>query len=88
VSTLHRHPARVPLLTVVLGMFTMVRWNDTAPCFEDWCSQITGNGIQKAFYNDPNVLYVSIHVYQDGHFYPGGPAGDWDHCGEGAGVGK
>ncbi|KAJ5146545.1 Histone deacetylase superfamily [Penicillium bovifimosum] len=47
-----------------------------------------GNGIQKAFYDDPNVLYVSIHVYQDGHFYPGGPAGDWDHCGEGAGVGK
>ncbi|KAJ5795323.1 Histone deacetylase class II [Penicillium paradoxum] len=47
-----------------------------------------GNGIQKAFYDDPNVLYISMHVYQDGRFYPGGPAGDWDHCGEGAGVGK
>ncbi|KAJ5517621.1 Histone deacetylase class II [Penicillium expansum] len=47
-----------------------------------------GNGIQKAFYDDPNVLYISMHVYQDGRFYPGGPAGDWDHCGSGAGVGK
>ncbi|KAJ5222144.1 Histone deacetylase clr3 [Penicillium citrinum] len=47
-----------------------------------------GNGVQKAFYDDPNVLYVSIHVHQDGKFYPGGPEGDWDHCGEGAGEGK
>ncbi|KAJ5563097.1 Histone deacetylase HdaA [Penicillium sp. DV-2018c] len=47
-----------------------------------------GNGIQKAFYDDPNILYVSIHVYQDGHFYPGGPAGNWDQCGGGVGVGK
>ncbi|KAL4795013.1 hypothetical protein BDV19DRAFT_179123 [Aspergillus venezuelensis] len=47
-----------------------------------------GNGIQKAFYDDPNVLYISIHVYQDGKFYPGEKEGDWDYCGEGAGVGK
>ncbi|KAL4864518.1 hypothetical protein BDV12DRAFT_176065 [Aspergillus spectabilis] len=47
-----------------------------------------GNGIQKAFYDDPNVLYISIHVHQDGKFYPGGDEGDWDHCGAGAGVGK
>ncbi|CAG8287133.1 unnamed protein product [Penicillium salamii] len=47
-----------------------------------------GNGIQEAFYNDPNVLYVSIHVFQGGLFYPNGPAGDWDKCGEGAGLGR
>ncbi|KAJ5182425.1 Histone deacetylase clr3 [Penicillium capsulatum] len=47
-----------------------------------------GNGIQKAFYDDPNVLYISIHVHQNGKFYPGGDEGDWDHCGEGPGVGK
>ncbi|KAJ5104326.1 histone deacetylase Hda1 [Penicillium alfredii] len=47
-----------------------------------------GNGIQKAFYNDPNVLYISIHVHQNGKFYPGGDEGDWDHCGEGPGLGK
>ncbi|KAL4782762.1 hypothetical protein BJX76DRAFT_277708 [Aspergillus varians] len=47
-----------------------------------------GNGIQKAFYDDPNVLYISLHVYQDGKFYPGEKAGDWDSCGTGAGVGR
>ncbi|GES66357.1 histone deacetylase [Aspergillus terreus] len=47
-----------------------------------------GNGIQKAFYDDPNVLYISLHVYQEGRFYPGGDEGDWDHCGTGAGVGR
>ncbi|CEJ59885.1 Putative Histone deacetylase HdaA [Penicillium brasilianum] len=47
-----------------------------------------GNGVQKAFYNDPNVLYISIHVHQNGKFYPGGDEGDWDHCGEGLGLGK
>ncbi|KAJ5765215.1 Histone deacetylase clr3 [Penicillium odoratum] len=47
-----------------------------------------GNGIQKAFYDDPNVLYISIHVHQNGRFYPGGKEGDWDHCGEGPGTGK
>ncbi|KAI9042059.1 histone deacetylase hdaA [Aspergillus affinis] len=47
-----------------------------------------GNGIQKAFYDDPNVLYISLHVYQDGKFYPGGDEGDWGHCGNGAGLGR
>ncbi|KAE8134720.1 hypothetical protein BDV38DRAFT_285494 [Aspergillus pseudotamarii] len=47
-----------------------------------------GNGIQKAFYDDPNVLYISLHVHQDGKFYPGGDEGDWDHCGAGAGYGR
>lgn len=48
----------------------------------------TGNGIQKAFYDDPNVLYISLHVYADGKFYPGGKEGNWDYVGEGAGLGK
>ena len=47
-----------------------------------------GNGIQTAFEDDPNILYISIHVYQDGRFYPGGPEGDMDQCGKGAGLGK
>ncbi|KAJ5948031.1 hypothetical protein N7466_001046 [Penicillium verhagenii] len=47
-----------------------------------------GNGIQKAFYEDPNVLYISIHVHQNGMFYPGGNAGNWDQCGAGPGAGK
>lgn len=47
-----------------------------------------GNGIQQAFEADPNVLYISIHVHQDGNFYPPGPYGDHLHCGIDAGVGK
>ncbi|KAI5203819.1 histone deacetylase HdaA [Aureobasidium subglaciale] len=46
-----------------------------------------GNGVQQAFYDDPNVLYISLHVHQGGKFYPAGPAGDHLHCGEGAGGG-
>lgn len=47
-----------------------------------------GNGVQQAFYDDPNVLYISIHVHQNGKFYPQGPYGDHLHCGEGIGLGK
>ena len=53
-----------------------------------------GNGIQNMFYNEPNVLYISLHVYQDGKFYPGQPDdpgipdGGLDQCGVGAGLGK
>jgi histone deacetylase 6 len=47
-----------------------------------------GNGIQHAFYDDPNVLYISLHVYLDGNFYPNLPDGNLDYVGEGAGVGK
>jgi histone deacetylase 6 len=53
-----------------------------------------GNGIQNMFYNEPNILYISLHVYQDGKFYPGQPDdpgipdGGLDQCGTGAGLGK
>lgn len=47
-----------------------------------------GNGCQKAFYDDPNILYISLHVHMNGTFYPSGPEGDMYHCGEGAGIGK
>ena len=47
-----------------------------------------GNGIQQAFYDDPNVLYISIHVHENGEFYPTGPYGDHLHCGSGPGLGK
>ncbi len=53
-----------------------------------------GNGIQNIFYDDPNILYISIHVYQDGAFYPGKPEnsqtpdGGIDKCGTLAGQGK
>ncbi|KAI9651066.1 Histone deacetylase hda1 [Ciborinia camelliae] len=53
-----------------------------------------GNGTQNMFYDDPNVLYISLHVYEDGNFYPGQPEDDSlpdggnDKVGTGAGLGK
>jgi len=52
-----------------------------------------GNGIQNMFYEDPNILYISIHVYLNGEFYPGKPDnpmtpdGGMEHCGAGTGLG-
>uniref|UniRef100_A0A8C3D9D4 Histone deacetylase n=1 Tax=Corvus moneduloides TaxID=1196302 RepID=A0A8C3D9D4_CORMO len=42
-----------------------------------------GNGTQQAFYSDPHVLYISLHRYDDGNFFPGSgapeevPGGIW-----------
>ncbi|KAG5854917.1 hypothetical protein ANANG_G00043030 [Anguilla anguilla] len=44
-----------------------------------------GNGSQQAFYSDPNVLYISLHRYDDGNFFPG--SGAPEEVGAGAGVG-
>ncbi|XP_074417756.1 histone deacetylase 5 isoform X3 [Larus michahellis] len=44
-----------------------------------------GNGTQQAFYSDPNVLYISLHRYDDGNFFPG--SGAPEEVGSGMGVG-
>uniref|UniRef100_A0A3P9ML65 Histone deacetylase n=1 Tax=Oryzias latipes TaxID=8090 RepID=A0A3P9ML65_ORYLA len=44
-----------------------------------------GNGTQQAFYTDPSVLYISLHRYDDGNFFPG--SGAPEEVGSGAGVG-
>ena len=44
-----------------------------------------GNGSQNTFYDDPNVLFFSIHRSDNGMFYPG--TGFRDECGRGAGRG-
>ncbi|XP_060049548.1 histone deacetylase 4 isoform X2 [Erinaceus europaeus] len=44
-----------------------------------------GNGTQQAFYSDPSVLYLSLHRYDDGNFFPG--SGAPDEVGSGPGVG-
>lgn len=30
-----------------------------------------GNGTQQIFYDDPHVLYLSIHRHDEGNFFPG-----------------
>lgn len=53
-----------------------------------------GNGTQNMFYSDDSVLYISIHVYRDGEFYPGDspdplvPNGDLHNVGNHRGLGK
>ncbi|XP_042180709.1 histone deacetylase 7-like isoform X3 [Oncorhynchus tshawytscha] len=44
-----------------------------------------GNGTQSVFYNDPSVLYISLHRYDNGKFFPG--SGDPAEVGVGAGEG-
>ncbi|KAG6876790.1 hypothetical protein C0992_011752 [Termitomyces sp. T32_za158] len=46
-----------------------------------------GNGTQRAFNDDPSVLYISLHRYEQGTFYPCGPFGGMQSCGEGPGLG-
>lgn len=46
-----------------------------------------GNGIQKIFYNDPNVLYFSVHRYHGGRYFPFLPNAGPDAIGSDEGVG-
>ncbi|KAM3618772.1 uncharacterized protein V6R79_024683 [Siganus canaliculatus] len=44
-----------------------------------------GNGTQEVFYSDSSVLYISLHRYDDGNFFPG--SGSPAEVGSGAGEG-
>ncbi|XP_062282699.1 histone deacetylase 7 [Scomber scombrus] len=44
-----------------------------------------GNGTQDIFYSDPSILYISLHRYDDGNFFPG--SGSPAEVGSGAGEG-
>ncbi|XP_023225860.1 histone deacetylase 4-like isoform X3 [Centruroides sculpturatus] len=44
-----------------------------------------GNGIQQIFYDDPHVLYISLHRHDDGNFFPG--TGDLQEVGTEDGIG-
>ncbi|EFP07291.1 hypothetical protein CRE_13458 [Caenorhabditis remanei] len=46
-----------------------------------------GNGTQEIFYEDANVMYMSIHRHDKGNFYPVGEPKDYFDVGEGAGEG-
>ncbi|KAG7492311.1 hypothetical protein MATL_G00013610 [Megalops atlanticus] len=45
-----------------------------------------GNGTQQAFYSDPSVLYISLHRYDDGNFFPGSGAPEEVGAGPGEGY--
>lgn len=69
-----------------IGMFTTVRQTYVVG---RWFLRLplSGNGIHLAFEDDPTVLYISIHRYEGGTFYPGGELGGPKSCGKGAGSG-
>lgn len=46
-----------------------------------------GQGTQHIFYDNPKVLYVSIHRYDNGNFFPKSSDGNFTEVGEGAGRG-
>ena len=37
-----------------------------------------GNGTQQMFYTDPSVLYISLHRYDHGKFYPSSTDANYD----------
>ena len=51
----------------------------------DWGIHV-GDGIASAFYNDSSVLYISIHRFDLGMFFPGSK-GKHEMIGEKAGLG-
>ena len=53
---------------------------------EDWDVH-HGNGIQHSFESSQEVLYISLHYYDHGSFYPGGRDGDPSKVGIGKGEG-
>jgi len=46
-----------------------------------------GQGVQYEFYDDPRVLYCSLHRYDYGEFWPNLRQGDFDYIGENKGKG-
>jgi acetoin utilization deacetylase AcuC-like enzyme len=54
-------------------------------CIFDWDVHC-GDGTSKIFYEDETVLYISIHRYDDGGFYPA-KRGSPKYLGRGKGFG-
>ncbi|KER25965.1 hypothetical protein T265_06715 [Opisthorchis viverrini] len=47
-----------------------------------------GNGTEKIFENDPSVLFISVHRYDEGRYYPGTADADPTVCGSEDGLGR
>lgn len=46
---------------IVINLNMLFHWQDVHH----------GNGTQSLFYDDPHILYISMHRYDDGSFFPG-----------------
>ncbi|TPP60818.1 Histone deacetylase 6 [Fasciola gigantica] len=47
-----------------------------------------GNGTKKVFEENPNILFISVHRFDDGRFFPNSSDGSPNVCGVGEGVGR
>ncbi|KXN67141.1 Arginase/deacetylase, partial [Conidiobolus coronatus NRRL 28638] len=63
------------------------RYNLNRILIVDWDVHY-GNGIQKAFDSDPDVVYVSLHRYENAQFYPFDRTGALGYVGEEGGLGS
>ena len=45
-----------------------------------------GNGVQHIFYDDPNVLYISLHRFDNGEYFPGLREANYDYVGSNSGI--
>lgn len=55
-------------------------------CIFDWDVHM-GDGSSSIFYEDDSILYISIHRWEQGRFYPSNDTGNADRVGEKAGEG-
>lgn len=69
----------------IAAKYLIARHNMQKVLIIDWDIH-HGNGTQKIFYEDKNVLYISLHLY-DGDFFPGSPEADYTAVGRGLGEG-
>lgn len=69
----------------IAAKYLITRHNMQKVLIIDWDIH-HGNGTQNAFYEDKNVLYISLHLH-DGDFFPGSPEADCTAVGRGLGEG-
>lgn len=69
----------------IAARYLISRYNMQKILIIDWDIH-HGNGTQNIFYEDQNVLYISLHLY-DGDFFPGSPEADYTAVGRSLGEG-
>ncbi|KAL7325553.1 Histone deacetylase hda1, variant 3 [Mucor circinelloides] len=67
--------------------YCMKKLNVKKTLIIDWDIHF-GNGTQSIFSDDPNVLYISLHRYEDGSFYPSDLKGCASYTGHNKGLGR
>jgi len=70
----------------IAARYALTKYNINRVLILDWDVH-HGNGTQEIFYQDKQVLYISVHRFENGKFYPNGPEGNFDKVGEGGGEG-